>query len=113
MDTTLLTAILVSSAAFLSYGVACFFSAHLVREFERYGYAGQRQLIGALEILGAVGQLVGLYVSELLIVSSACLALLMFFAVLVRIKIADPLRQWLPALVLLGVNVLIVIYSMR
>jgi len=104
-------ALIVSISGFLSYGIACFFSKQLVAEFQRYGVGKLRLLIGGLEVLGALGQLAGLYAPWLLSLSSACLAVLMLFAIGVRFKIRDPVAAILPAAALLLVNVFLAIVT--
>ena len=59
-------------------------------EFTRYGLDRLRTVVGALEVLGALGLLVGLKWSAILLpLSSGGLGLLMFFAFVVRLKIKD------------------------
>ena len=109
MQIALLLAHTISAFAFLTYGLACFFSQTLFREFERYHLTAFRTLIGTLEVLGSVGLLIGFYFTPLRIVSALCLALLMLCALIVRFKIGDPFRTWIPALVLLLVNLIIAV----
>ena len=111
MQILVLLALFVSISAFLSYGIACFVSSKLVPEFNRYGVGKLRMLIGGLEILGALGQLAGLYASWLLFLSSACLAILMLCAIGIRLKIKDPLAASIPAAVLLLVNMFLAIVT--
>jgi hypothetical protein len=91
--------------AFASYGATCFFSEHLVAEFERYRLPKLRRLTGLLEISGALGLLAGFYYDPLRILSSACLALLMICAVLARIRIRDSVSAMLPAIILLILSI--------
>jgi len=51
--------IVVSSTLFLFYGVACLFFAGMRRDFERFGLSRLRTLVGTLEVLGALGLIVG------------------------------------------------------
>lgn len=97
----------VSIVAFLAYGIACFFSENIKLEFERYRLPKIRKLTGALEIAGALGLLAGFFFDPLRILSAACLALLMTFALLARFRINDSFFAMLPALVLLLLNVMI------
>ncbi len=50
---------IISAFAFLFYGFACLMSSELVVEFERYRLSKFRVLTGVLEVLGAIGLLVG------------------------------------------------------
>jgi hypothetical protein len=94
----------ISAVAFFVYGVGCFYSASLITEFERYGLKALRKLIGALEIAGALGLFIGFYLPILRLLSAGGLSMLMFFAIIVRWKIKDPILQWIPAIVLFLIN---------
>lgn len=99
-----LVLILVSAISFLGYGGACFFSAALKREFDRYRFGPQRTLVGGLQVCAAIGLLAGLSQPWMGRAASAGLALMMLVAVGVRIKIEDSLTQTLPALFFLTLN---------
>jgi uncharacterized membrane protein YphA (DoxX/SURF4 family) len=73
-------------------------------EFERYGLAQFRVLVGVLECLGALGLLVGYFNRPVLIVAAAGLALTMLLGIATRIRIGDSLARTLPAIVLLILN---------
>ena len=103
------TAVLVSAALFLVYGLPCLFSHGMQEEFSRYGLSRFRRLTGALEVLGGAGLLVGLLVPTIMLVASGGLALLMLLGVIARIRVRDPLLEMLPAFVLLVMNVFIFI----
>jgi uncharacterized membrane protein YkgB len=96
--------ILCSAISFLGYGVACFLSDSLKREFDRYGFGSQRALIGGLQLCAALGLLAGLSQPWMGRAAAAVLALMMLVAVGVRIKIKDTLLQTTPALVYLALN---------
>lgn len=74
------------------------------REFERYGYPRYRKLVGALQLLGATGLLVGFYAPWAGQVGSGGLALLMLLGIGVRIKIKDTVLQTLPAFAYMLIN---------
>jgi hypothetical protein len=103
------TAVVVSAALFLVYGLLCLFSNGMQEEFSRYGLSRFRRLTGALEVLGGAGLLVGLLVPTIMLVASGGLALLMLLGVIARIRVRDPLLEMLPAFVLLVMNVFIFI----
>ena len=73
-------------------------------EFERFKLEKLALLVIVLEILGALGLLLGLWYEPLLLVSSAGLGLLMFLGLIVRIKLKDSLWISLPALFYMGLN---------
>lgn len=67
-------------------------------EFDRYGLPTKRKLVGALQLCGSFGLLLGLFVSPFLtLIASAGLCILMCLGVAVRLKINDPLLAILPA----------------
>lgn len=102
---TLFTALTVlSGVAFVIYGISCLGSQAMAREFTRFGLARFRVLVGALEVLGGAGLLLGLWSLPLLAASAAGLALLMALGVGVRIRLRDGVLLTLPALVLFVVN---------
>ncbi len=107
LATILLIAQLVSTLAFFFYGCICVFTSKLVAEFERYGLSGMRVATGILEILGAVGMLLGFYYPILTQLASAGLSLIMLCAIYVRIRIKDSIFQMSPAIFLFCVNALI------
>jgi uncharacterized membrane protein YkgB len=94
-----------SAISFFAYGGACFLSARMKREFDRYRLGSQRTLIGGLQLCAAIGLLAGQSQPWMGRASSAGLALMMLVAVGVRIKIKDTLPQAIPALIYLVLNV--------
>jgi hypothetical protein len=96
--------VLISSLSFLFYGVSYFVSPHMKNEFKRFKLEKLGLLTIVLEIVGALGLLIGLWYNPLLVLSSGGLALLMFLGVLVRIKLKDSLWISLPALFYMGLN---------
>jgi hypothetical protein len=73
-------------------------------EFKRFKLEKLGLLTIVLEILGALGLLLGLWYKPLLLLSSGGLAALMFLGVLVRIKLKDSLWISLPAVFYMGLN---------
>ena len=98
-----------SAFGFLFYGTSCLFTKKMKLEFERFGLQNwQRQLTGVLQLSGAIGLIVGIFVSEILaIVASGGLSLLMILGVGVRIKINDPYLEMLPATFFAIINFII------
>ena len=105
--------ILISSLSFIGYGIAYFKSPQMKSEFKRFGLEKAGTLTAVLELLGAVGLLVGLKVQLILLISAGGLAILMFFGVAVRIKMKDSFWILLPALLLMILNSLILIMSLE
>ncbi len=96
--------VLFSSISFLTYGIAYFTSSNMKNEFIRFGLSKFGKLTAVLEIVGALGLLIGLNFNFILLLSSGGLALLMFFGVVVRLKIKDGFLASLPALFYFGLN---------
>jgi uncharacterized membrane protein YkgB len=94
----------LSAIAFLFYGIICLATPRMDAEFERYGLARFRRLIGAVECLGALGLLVGHFNRPVLVLAAAGLTLTMVMAIATRIRIGDSLARTLPAIVLLVLN---------
>ncbi len=78
-------------------------------QYARWGYPEQRYLIGALQLLGGLGILLGFIYKPLIPLSSASLMLLMLAAVGVRIKINDGFLLMLPAIFYAILNFLILV----
>ncbi len=95
--TTLAFLIFVCAISFLIYGASCLFSPHMQVEFQRYGLAKYRQLTGVLQLLAAIGLLVGLAVPWIGGIAATGLALQMACGVGVRVTIGDPWYMCLPA----------------
>lgn len=96
--------VFISSLSFLGYGVAYFNSTKMKSEFKRFGLAKVGALTATLEILGALGLLVGLKFNPILLVSAGGLAVLMLLGVAVRIKVRDTLWVTMPALFFMILN---------
>lgn len=99
--------IIFSGTSFLIYGISYFISSKMKTEFKRFGLERFGTVTAFLELLGAIGLLIGLYNYPLSIISSGGLALLMFFGVLVRIKMRDSFLLTLPALFYFLINLFI------
>ncbi|TVR59792.1 MAG: hypothetical protein EA422_14700 [Gemmatimonadales bacterium] len=104
-------AIFLSASLFLFYGLLCLFSDGMEAEFERFGLSRYRRLTGSLEVLGAVGLVVGIFVTEVILAASAGLALLMVLGIITRIRVRDSFLETLPAGILLLVNLFIFFYA--
>ena len=97
----------ISAVAFLFYGLACLFSAKLVAEFERYGLARWRVVVGSLEVAGALGLIAGWWFPLLQTAAAAGLFALMICGLWARWRIRDPWYAMLPAFVLAVMNLAI------
>ncbi len=89
--------VLFSAVSFFIYGVGCFVSNFMRREFARYRIPAQRRLVGGLQIAAAAGLLVGLSLPWVGRAAAAGLAVMMLVAVGVRLEIRDSPLQAAPA----------------
>ena len=99
-----LALVLLSSLSFLGYGIAYFKSHNMKNEFRRFGLEKQGILVAILEVLGAIGLLVGLTINPIMLISAGGLALLMLLGVAVRLKIGDSVIVCLPAFSFMVLN---------
>lgn len=101
----------VTSALFLYYGAACLWSQTMIEEFERFGLARFRVLTGVLEILGAIGLAVGLFVPLIRVLAAFGLGALMTLVVIQRVQQRDSLVEMLQALVFAVITLWIAVYG--
>lgn len=73
-------------------------------EFKRFGLEPFGALTATLEILGAIGLIVGLKIHFIFLISSGGLAILMLLGLGVRLKIKDSLLDSSPALLFFIIN---------
>lgn len=88
---------LFDAVSFLYFGIAALAQPFFKKEFERYGLAAYRRLTAGLQILAALGLLIGFYLPFLSYVSSLGLAFLMLLGLAVRLKIGDGFVKSFPA----------------
>ncbi|MEJ6680707.1 MAG: DoxX family protein [Flavobacteriales bacterium] len=98
----------LSGLSFVYFGIGCFISDFIMSEFNRYGLAKFRTLTGLLQLLGAVGVIVGVYFNpRLLLFASLGLGVLMICGFIVRIKISDSFIKCLPSISFAVLNLFI------
>ena len=102
-----------SGLSFLIFGYLCFFSIYLKTEFKRYGIPNYRKTTGFFQLLGGISLILGIFIYELLIISSLGLTILMLMGVGVRLKIKDGLLRTIPAIFYVIVNALIFYLSIN
>lgn len=95
---------LFSSVSFLAYGISYFYSPQMKSEFKRFGLEKFGALTAILEIVGAIGLLVGFLSTPILLISSAGIALLMFLGLVARVRVRDSLWVSLPAFLFMVLN---------
>lgn len=112
--TVLNSLVVFSTISFLFFGISCFLTTYMRQEFVRYGLTKQRELIGVLQILGAIGLSLGyVYLSILGIVSAIGLSLLMILGFIVRLKIKDTLVLAAPSIIYAIINAFIAIALLK
>jgi hypothetical protein len=105
--------VLISSLSFFAYVVSYFVSPHMKKEFKRFGLEKMGLFTIILQLLGAIGLMVGLKFNLILILSSLGLALLMLAGLLVRIKLKDTIWVSLPAFFYMALNAYIFFASVN
>ncbi len=95
---------LISSLSFFTYSTSYFISPYMKNEFKRFGLEKMGLVIILLQIIGALGLLVGLKFYYILIISSLCLALLMLAGLIVRINLKDSIWLSFPAFFYMVLN---------
>ncbi|MEO6651304.1 MAG: DoxX family protein [Ilumatobacteraceae bacterium] len=101
----LLVVLAVTSAlAFGYYGITTLIAHPRRAGYERYGLAHLRVLIGAAELFGAAGVIIGLSVSPLGAVAALGLTAMMMLGLIARWRIDDALRHMIPAAILGALN---------
>ncbi len=96
---TLSIAMVFCAISFYLYGWSCLKTEYMVAEFKRYRLSGFRRLTGKLQLLGATGLFVGLFVPMIGGLAAAGLSLQMACGLGVRIRIGDEWFRCLPAII--------------
>ena len=99
----------LSILAFGCYGALTLLSGDMVAEFERYGLGRLRVFTATLQIVGSLGLLAGYYSRPLLLLSAGGFTAMMLLALLVRVRIRDPLVVMIPAFELMCLNLFLVV----
>lgn len=93
--------------SFIVYGINSFIANRMISEFERWGLADKRQLIGAAQFIAGIGVLVGFKSDLMLILSALFIMIMMLVAIMVRIKIKDNISDILPAIAYILLSIVI------
>ncbi|MFP2994809.1 DoxX family protein [Spongiivirga sp. MCCC 1A20706] len=110
----LLFLVILSSSSFLFFGISCFFSSYMKKEFFRYGLPKWRSTVGTLQLLGSIGLFIGyLYIPVLGIIASGGLVILMMLGFAVRLMIKDSLLQSAPSLLYAVLNAFILMIILQ
>lgn len=95
---------LASAGLFLYYGYETLFGVPPREEYERYGLPRLRVFVGSMQLLGALGLLLGLVAAPVGILAAGGLTLMMLMGLLVRYRIHDAPQLMVPAASLAAAN---------
>jgi hypothetical protein len=87
----------VSGASFLVYGYRTLVEESPRLDFDRYRMPRARRFVGAMQLFGGAGVLIGLGFAPLGAAAATGLALMMFLGLIVRFRIHDAPRLMVPA----------------
>lgn len=95
---------LLCAISFLIYSLNCLISAHMKREFARYGMERYRRLTGLSQLIAVVGLSAGFVFPLAGAAAAAGLTTQMLLALTVRRRIGDGVSECLPAFIFGAVN---------
>jgi len=82
---------------------------NMKEEFTAYGLPmWMVYFVGILKVIFSIGLIAGLWVPELVSFSASGIAIFMFFAILMHVKIKDPIKKSIPALTFMVLSLLII-----
>tara|TARA_B100001057_G_scaffold273444_1_gene273791 strand:- start:13521 stop:13904 length:384 start_codon:yes stop_codon:yes gene_type:complete len=82
---------------------------NMKEEFTAYGLPmWMVYFVGILKVIFSIGLIAGLWVPELVLFSASGIAIFMFFAILMHVKIKDPIKKSIPALTFMVLSLLII-----
>ena len=82
---------------------------NMKEEFTAYGLPiWMVYFVGALKVIFSIGLIAGLWIPELVSFSASGIAIFMFFAILMHVKIKDPIKKSIPALTFMVLSLLII-----
>ena len=82
---------------------------NMKEEFTAYGLPmWMVYFVGILKVIFSIGLIAGLWIPELISFSASGIAIFMFFAILMHVKIKDPIKKSIPALTFMVLSLLII-----
>ena len=82
---------------------------NMKEEFTAYGLPmWMVYFVGTLKVIFSIGLIAGLWIPELISFSASGIAIFMFFAFLMHVKIKDPIKKSIPALTFMVLSLLII-----
>jgi len=111
MDLTYQLLRALSMVLFFYYGISVLVSDAMVGEFEKFGLMRFRRATGVLEVLGALGLMLGYFIPPLVVAASGGLCLLMILGIGIRYRAGSTVVEALPALFMALINLFILLYA--
>jgi hypothetical protein len=102
-------AIIFSALSFFGFGLGCFYSKVMAKEYQRYGLSAYRSLNGYLQLLGGIALLLGFQWPIMGILGSGGLSLLMLLGFFVRLRLKDSFLQSFPSFFYMVLNAFILV----
>jgi putative oxidoreductase len=97
---------------FLMATFAKFWDKRQVEAFEHYGYPQWFRIVtGIVELIGAVGMIVGIWYPAVAPLAGLWLGITMLVAAITHIRAKDPAKSLLFPVILLVLNVLVVLFQ--
>ena len=82
---------------------------NMKEEFIAYGLPSWiMYLVGTLKVVFSIGLIAGLWIPEVIKFSASGIAIMMFFAIVMHVKIKDPISKSIPAIIFLILSLLII-----
>lgn len=103
----------ISALSFFYYGINSLISKKMVDEYKRWGFANKRYLIAYSQIFASVALILGFYVNLLTIIFSFFLFLMMFGAMITRIRVKDSFLKTFPSIFYATINFIIFYLSIN
>jgi hypothetical protein len=93
----LVTLAAISALAFFYYGAETLFANPPRGEFERYGLPKVRVFVGSMQLLGAAGVVIGIFIPALGAAAATGLTIMMLLGLAARYRIHDAPQLMVPA----------------
>lgn len=114
MNITSIVLQVILALGFLMFGLMKFGAKQMIQEFQRYGYPqGFRVFTGLIEVIGAVGMIVGIWKPQIAALAGILLAATMIGALFTHIRLKDPGKSMGAPLILLILSIVVAIINLN
>ncbi|WP_199621507.1 DoxX family protein [Paenibacillus alkalitolerans] len=115
MQITSIVLQVILALGFLMFGLMKIVGAkQMVQEFQRYGYSqGFRVFSGLIEVIGAVGMIVGIWKPQFAALAGILLAATMIGALITHIRMKDPVKNLGAPFILLILSIVVAIINLN